>query len=222
MLPPIGFIAGPAKMPESGDDTTWFVITTATPNWSAMRESARRNLEVDGWRGRRASDLNSETNVRGRVERGERGRAREVPAARDCARQNALGKLLLALGELAAAGVVRAVQRGRAVDDEERVARLGHHRAGVHEELGLVLRVVGAGEGDVLQDVVRVHPVARRDRLEPLRAKAALRVDVQRLAFSAAAVERKLARHAKRVAHLRLPGAELAVNLGDRARLHAT
>ena len=115
-------------------------------------------------------------------------------------RTQELCKLLLPLRELTASSVVRAVQRRGGVDDEQRVAALAHHRARVNKQLGLMLAVVRSCERDVLEDVVRVHAVAAGDLLEALRSKAALRVDVQRLALTSAAIDGELARHAECVA----------------------
>ena len=84
-----------------------------------------------------------------------------------------------------------------------------------------MLGVVRLGVRDVVQHGARVHAEPLRDRDQPLRAERALRVDVHRLALRAALRERELARHRERVAQLRLSGAELAVNLRQRAALEA-
>jgi hypothetical protein len=57
---------------------------------------------------------------------------------------------------------------------------------------------------------------------EALRAEGALRVDVHGLALAAAHVDGQLARHAQRVAQLRLPAAELACSRITPARSDIT
>ena len=73
------------------------------------------------------------------------------------------GEVGLAGGELAAAGEVGAVEGGGGVDDEEGEARLAHHVGGLVEELELVVRVVGAGVGDVVEHLFAREAVAVRD-----------------------------------------------------------
>ena len=67
-------------------------------------------------------------------------------------RAHELGEVVLARGELAAAGEVGAVEGGGGVDDEQGEAGLGHHLGGLVEELELVVGVVGARVGDVVED----------------------------------------------------------------------
>ncbi|EPY29658.1 DNA repair protein RAD51 [Strigomonas culicis] len=132
-----------------------------------------------------------------------------------------LAQVHLARRELVAPAVVRAVERGRAVHDDQREAVLGHHRGGLQQQLLLVVRVEGPCAGHVREHVLRVQLVALRDGDEPLRAERALRVDVERHALRAALRDGHLARHAERVAELRLAGAELPEELRDAARLDA-
>lgn len=189
-------------------------------------------------------------------------------------------------GQLATARVVGAVQRRGRVDDEQRVARLGHHRGRLDEQRRLVVRVVRPRVGHVVQDLVALEAVpavtegassiqsadksganervqnnaarcgARRlplsDGDEALGAEGALGVDVEALALAAALLNRELcgttetqqrvlqrnestahhgglapgasvylAGHGQGVAELGLASAELAENLGQRARLDA-
>jgi hypothetical protein len=124
-----------------------------------------------------------------------------------------------ARGVLAAARVVGAVQPGRRVDDDEPEALLGHHACRLDQQLQLVVAVVRACVRDVVEHVLAVEPVALGDLHEPLRPEGALSVDVHGLALGAALLERQLRGDAQRVAKLRLARAELAKDLGDRARL---
>ena len=59
------------------------------------------------------------------------------------------------------------------------------------------------------------------DVVEAGRPEGALRVDHDGHAFGAAGIDWQLARHRERVAELRLAGAELAIELGEAARLDA-
>ena len=131
------------------------------------------------------------------------------------------GQVDLARGELAAAGEIGAVERGGAVDDEQGEARLAHHLAGLVEQLELVVRVVGSGVGDVVQDFFAGEAVAVGDGEEAHRAEGAFGVDVEAFALAAAHVEGKLAGYGEGVADLGLAGAELAEDFGDGAGFDA-
>lgn len=84
-----------------------------------------------------------------------------------------------------------------------------------------MVRVVGAGEGDVVQHVLAVEAEALGDGQEALRPKRALRVHEEGLALPAALIQGELARHAEGVAQLGLARAELAKDLGNGAGLEA-
>ena len=73
------------------------------------------------------------------------------------------GEVRLAGGEFAAAGEVGAVEGGGGVDDQEGKAGLAHHVGGLVEELELVVGVVGAGVGDVVEDLFAREAVSVRD-----------------------------------------------------------
>ena len=132
-----------------------------------------------------------------------------------------LAELLLAISELAAAGEVGAEERGGGVDDDDSKSVLSHHCGRLGEKLLLMFAVVGAGAGDVVEDVVGVEAEALGDGAEALGTEGAFGVDVEGHAFGAALVEGKLAGDAERVAELRLAGSELAEELGDGAGLEA-
>ena len=131
------------------------------------------------------------------------------------------GEVGLAGGELAAAGEVGAVKRGGRVDDEEAEARLAHHVGGLVQELELVVRVVGAGVGDVVEDLFAREAVAVRDGEEPHGAEGAFRVDVEAFALAAAHVEGELAGYGEGVADLGFPCAEFAEDFRDGAGFDA-
>mmetsp|Transcript_23843 Transcript_23843/g.48703 ORF Transcript_23843/g.48703 Transcript_23843/m.48703 type:complete len:208 (-) Transcript_23843:28-651(-) len=101
-------------------------------------------------------------------------------------------QVLLAAGELASPCVVGAVQRGRAVDDNERVTRLRHHASRLREELHLVVGVVCPRVCHVVQHVVSVQTVSLSDCDEALRTECPFRVDVQRFALCPTRFQRKL------------------------------
>ena len=84
----------------------------------------------------------------------------------------------LAGGEFAAAGEVGAVERGGRVDDQEGEAGLAHHVGGLVEELELVVGVVGAGVGDVVEDFFAGEAVSVRDGQEAHGTEGAFCVDV--------------------------------------------
>jgi len=132
-----------------------------------------------------------------------------------------LGEVRLARRQLAAADEVGAVQRRGRVDDEQGEARLAHHGRGLVQQLQLVVRVVGARVGHVVEHLLAREAVAVGDGEEAHGPEGALRVDVQALALAAAHVEGQLARHGEGVADLTLARAELAEDLGDAARFDA-
>ncbi len=70
---------------------------------------------------------------------------------------------VLARRQLPAPDVLHAVQRGDAVDHDQREARVGHHGRGRDEQLALVVRVVRARVRHVVQHVVGVEPVPVRE-----------------------------------------------------------
>ena len=74
---------------------------------------------------------------------------------------------------------------------------------------------------DVLHHKVLVELVACGDRREALRPEGALGVEEERLALAAAEGARQEGADAESEAELRLAGAVLSVELGDRARLEA-
>lgn len=113
----------------------------------------------------------------------------------------------LARRELPAAVELGAVQGRDRVDDDEREARLGHHRRRGEQELALVVGVVRAGVGDVVEDVGRVEPEALGDLGEARRAERALGVDPEGFTLGASLVDGELAGDAERVAELGLAAA---------------
>jgi len=135
-------------------------------------------------------------------------------------RAHELGQMRLARRELPATDEVGAIERRRGVDDQQGKARLAHHGRGLVQQLQLVVGVVGAGVGDVVEDLFAGEAVAVGDGEEAHGAKGALGVDVQTLALAAAHVEGQLTGHGQRVADLALARPELAEDLRDAARLH--
>mmetsp|Transcript_127017 Transcript_127017/g.353738 ORF Transcript_127017/g.353738 Transcript_127017/m.353738 type:complete len:258 (+) Transcript_127017:138-911(+) len=129
---------------------------------------------------------------------------------------------LLPVGQLAPPHVVRAEEACGAVHHEQGIARLAEDRRGLSQEPVLVLCVVRAGVGHILQNVRVVEAVALRDVNQPLRPEGALRVDVQCLALGTSPVHGQLAGDAECVAELRLATPELAEDLCDLPRLNAT
>ena len=127
----------------------------------------------------------------------------------------------LAGRELAPAGEVSAVEGGGRVDDKKREAGLAHHVGGLVEELELVVGVVGAGVGDVVEDLLAREAVAVRDGEEAHGAEGPFGVDVEAFAFAAAHIEGELACHGEGVADLRFSGSEFAEDFGYRARFDA-
>ena len=109
--------------------------------------------------------------------------------------------------QLAAPVELGAGERGDRVDDDQGEARLGHHRRRREQQLALVVGVVRARVGDVVEHVGRVEAEALGDLREARRAEGALGVDPERLALGAALVDGELARDAQRVAELGLAAA---------------
>ena len=136
-------------------------------------------------------------------------------------RAHELGEVRLAGGELAAAGEVGAVERGGRVDDQEGEARLAHHVGGLVQELELVVRVVGAGVGDVVEDLFAREAVAVRDGEEAHGPEGAFGVDVKAFSFPTAHVEGQLTGHGEGVADLGFARSEFAEYLCHRARFDA-
>ena len=66
-------------------------------------------------------------------------------------------ELYLPRRKLSPAVELRPEQGGGAVDDDDPKAGLCHHRGGCDEELRLVIAVVRAGVGDVVEDVLAVQ-----------------------------------------------------------------
>jgi len=149
-------------------------------------------------------------------------------------RAHELGQVGLARRQLAAANEVGAVERRGRVDDEQREARLRHHLRRLVQEAELVVRVVGARVGDVVEDFFTGEAEAVGDREEAdgpggmrngrimvngVLPECALSVDVQTLSLASAHVEWQLARHGQGVAYLALAGSELPEYLRDGASL---
>ena len=131
------------------------------------------------------------------------------------------GQVRLAVRELAAAGEIGAVEGGGAVDDEEGKAGLAHHLAGLVQQLQLVVGIVGARVGHVVQHLFAVEPVAVGDGEAAHGPEGAFGVDVEAFAFAPAHVEGQLARHRERVADLRFARAEFPEDFRDGARFDA-
>lgn len=73
-----------------------------------------------------------------------------------------LREVCLPGGELAAAGEVGAVEGGGGVDDEEGEAGFAHHVRGLVEELELMVGIVSAGVGDIVQHLLARQAVSVR------------------------------------------------------------
>lgn len=124
-------------------------------------------------------------------------------------------------GELAAAGEIGAVEGGGGIDDEEGEAGFAHHVGGLGEELELVIGVVGAGVGDVVEDFFAGEAVAVCNAQEAHGAEGAFGVDVEAFSFAAAHVEGELTGYGEGVADLGFSGAEFAEDFGDGAGFNA-
>mmetsp|Transcript_59707 Transcript_59707/g.90022 ORF Transcript_59707/g.90022 Transcript_59707/m.90022 type:complete len:281 (+) Transcript_59707:189-1031(+) len=121
-----------------------------------------------------------------------------------------LPHLHLTFRKFSTTGIVRPVQcRGR-IYHEQGIAILRHESRSHLEKFHLVLRVMRAGIGDVLQRYRWVHPEAFGNRLKTLGAKGTLRVDVDRFSFRSAFRNRKLAGHTQGMTELGLPCSELS------------
>ena len=108
----------------------------------------------------------------------------------------------LTAGQLTSAGEVGAIEGHGGVDDEEGKARLAHHLAGLVEELELVVAVIGARVGDVVEDFFAVEAVAIGDSEEAHGAEGAFGVNVEAFSLAAAHVEGELAGYGEGVADL--------------------
>ena len=75
-----------------------------------------------------------------------------------------LSKVVLPLRQHPSPAVLGSEERGGAVNDDQREARLTHHRGCRHEELLLLLGVVGPCIGHVVQHVARGHAIPERAR----------------------------------------------------------
>ena len=84
----------------------------------------------------------------------------------------------LAGGEFAAALEVGAVEGGCRVDDEEGEAGFAHHVGSLIQELELMIRIVGAGVGDIVQHLLARQAVSVRHRQESHRSECAFSIDI--------------------------------------------
>ena len=101
-----------------------------------------------------------------------------------------LRKVGLPGGELAAAGEVGAVEGCCRVDDEEGEAGFTHHVRGLVEELQLMIRVVGAGVGDVVEYLFSAQAVSVGYTQQSHGTERPFGVNVQTFPLPAAHVER--------------------------------
>ena len=88
---------------------------------------------------------------------------------------------------------------------------LGHHGGCLHEELTLVVGVVSAGVGNIVEDVVSGEAESLCRCQQPLGAKGALCVDVEALSFGPSHVYRKLASNGHCVCQLRFASSEMLI-----------
>lgn len=84
-----------------------------------------------------------------------------------------------------------------------------------------MVRVVGAGVGDIVEDFLAGEAVAVGDGEQADGAECALCVDVETFAFPAAHVEGELAGYCQGVTDLGFPSAEFAEDFGDGAGFDA-
>ena len=133
-----------------------------------------------------------------------------------------LGHLHLTFRQFATSGVVGTEEGRGGIDDDEGVTVLAEDGGGDLQKFHLMLAVVGAGVGDVLEGGDGVHVEPLGNGLEPFGAEGALGIDVHGLAFRSTVGDGQLARDAQSVAQLGLAGAEFAKDLGDTAGLDAT
>ena len=74
-----------------------------------------------------------------------------------------LRQMHLSSTKLSSPAEISAVERGERIDDQQREARFGHHCCSLNEQVVLVVDIVGARVGDIVQDFVYVQAVPLRD-----------------------------------------------------------
>lgn len=100
-----------------------------------------------------------------------------------------LAQVRLPVEQFAATREIRAIQGSGTVHNHQREPRLGQHSAGLRQQRHLVVRVVRAGITNIVQHVLTIQLVPAADAEHAIRAKGALRVDEQALAFTAVAAD---------------------------------
>ena len=85
-----------------------------------------------------------------------------------------------------------------------------------------MLGVVCARVRNVIEHIIRIHAEAVGNLRESLWTEGTLGVHIHGFTLATASLDRQLARHAERVANLRLARPELAVNFRQTSRLDAT
>ena len=93
-----------------------------------------------------------------------------------------LAEVHLSTGQLPATTEIGSVQGGRTVHNQQRVTRFAHHRRRLDQQVHLMVGVVGACAGDVVEHALHVQLVAAGRVHQTLRTKGALGVDVETLA----------------------------------------
>ena len=123
--------------------------------------------------------------------------------------------------QLPTADVLGSEQGRGTIADDQREPALAEQRPGLSQELLLVFGVVRPGESDVVQHGLWIHLEPLRDVHQSIGPERSLGVDVKAFALATAMRDRNLARDGECMAQLCLSASELAVNLGDAARLKA-
>ena len=148
MLPPIGFL---------GSATNIYTVTTAHRRTERRVSNTRKHNGSDGcgcFVVVCVSDR-STIDLRHHLIRDDDSHSKLVCDAQQCSQE--LRQVHLACRQLPTPRVIRAIQGCRAVHNHQRVATLGEHGRRLDQQLGLVIGVVGASVGDVVQHIRRIQ-----------------------------------------------------------------
>lgn len=131
---------------------------------------------------------------------------------------------MLSICQLTTAGVVHAEATHDGIHDEQRetILVVDHQTCCLDQKLFQVLRGIAPRTNDVVHRRLGRHTLGLGDLPHAIRAKGALRVDVNHLTIGAAHIRWHLRHHREGMAQLRLSTAELSEDLGDRTALNAS
>lgn len=137
-------------------------------------------------------------------------------------RTQELGKMHLARGKFTTTGEVCSVEGGRGINNHEGEPVFRHQGSSLEQKLVLLICVVSACIGNVVEDLLLVHAKSLSNGNESLGTEGALRVDIHGHAFTASFRDRQLAGDAQSMAQLCLSSSELSEDLGNGASLDTT